>query len=211
MLPSRFLAAVAITGLVAGAVVSGRQAKSAPEKGKAAPEKAAAAKAGAAPAGPVVVFNFVRGLGSSKKIIGPVEIELYPADAPKAVEHIQELVKNKFYNGLRVHWATAALIQFGDPFSKDLTKKDMWGTGGSGKAIGVDEAKLAKHKFVRGVVGLAYRNGYDPKTADSQLFVIKGANAAADGKYSVVGHVVAGQDVIDKLEVADRIETATMK
>jgi len=204
MLPSRLIVGVAVLGLVAGTVVSGRQAKSAPAKGP-------APKAAAAPTGPVMAVNFVRGLGSSKKVVGTVEIEMYPAEAPKSVEHVLGLVKARFYNGLRVHWATGSLVQFGDPASKDLTKKDMWGTGGSGKPVGVAEANLAKHKFERGVVGLAYRQDYDPKTADSQIFIIKGANTAANGKYAVIGHVINGMDVVDKLEVTDRIESATTK
>jgi cyclophilin family peptidyl-prolyl cis-trans isomerase len=204
MLPSRLIVGVAMIGLVAGTVVSGRQTKSAPAKG-------AAPKAAAEPTGPVIVFNFVRGLGATKKVLGTVEIEMYTAEAPKSVEHVLGLVKSHFYNGLRVHWATGSLIQFGDPASKDLTKKDMWGTGGSGKPVGVAEASMAKHKFERGVVGLAYRQDYDPKTADSQVFVIKGANTAANGKYAVIGHVITGMDVVDKLEVADRIETASAK
>jgi cyclophilin family peptidyl-prolyl cis-trans isomerase len=193
---------------VAGTVVSG-QTKSAPPKP--APGKASAAKAAAAPAGPVLVFNFVRGIGANKKVLGTVEIETYPGDAPKSVEHIVNLTKARFYNGLRVHWATGSLIQFGDPASKDLTKKDIWGTGGSGKMVGVAEASLAKHKFERGIVGLAYRTDYDPKTADSQMFIIKGSNTAANGKYAVIGHVTAGMDVVDKLEVTDRIETSSVK
>jgi cyclophilin family peptidyl-prolyl cis-trans isomerase len=208
MVPSRLVIGVAVVCLVAGSVVAGQQ-KSAPAKP--APAKAPAAKAAAEPAGPVLVFNFVRGIGSNKKVIGTVEIETYPSEAPKSVEHVVGLVKARFYNGLRVHWATPSLTQFGDPSSKDLTKKDVWGTGGSGKPVGVAEAKLAKHKFERGIVGLAYRTDYDPKTADSQVFIIKGANTAANGKYAVIGHVSAGMDVVDKLEVADRIETATVK
>src|SRR6478752_5781525 len=99
MLPSRLVIGVAIVGLVAGTIVSG-QTKSAPAKpasGK------ASAKEAAAPAGPVLVFNFVRGIGSSKKVVGTVELETFPAEAPKSVAHIVDLVKNKFYNGLRVH------------------------------------------------------------------------------------------------------------
>jgi len=207
MLPSRFVLGVAIVGLVCGTVASGQQAKPAPAKP--APAKSAPAAKGAAPTGPVIVVNFARGIGSGKQMLGAVEIELFPAEAPKSVEHIIKLVQNKFYNGIRVHWSTPALIQFGDPASRDLTKKDMWGTGGSGTPVGVAEADLAKHKLERGIVGLAYRQNYDPKTADSQLFVIKGAIM---GKYAVVGHVLGdGLKVVDKLEVADRIDSATMK
>jgi cyclophilin family peptidyl-prolyl cis-trans isomerase len=205
----RFIVGVAAVSLIAGAAVLAQGKKNAPVKKNSEP------KAAAAPAGPVLVFNFVRGLGSSKQVLGPVEIETFPAEAPKSVAHVADLVKSHFYNGIRVHFVspTGALIQFGDPTSKDMTKKDQWGTGGSDKPVGVAEASMAKHKFERGIVGLAYRNGYDPKTADSQLVVIKGSNSAMNGKYAVIGKVLDDKSlkVVDKLEVGDRIESSSVK
>ena len=106
----------------------------------------------------MLVFEFAK---------GNVEIELSPSEAPKSVEHVLDLVRGNFYRGQRIWWSTPALIQFGDPLTKDMTKSDMWGTGGSGRPVGEDETKMAKHKFVRGVVGLGYRQDFSPKTADS--------------------------------------------
>jgi cyclophilin family peptidyl-prolyl cis-trans isomerase len=207
MLQPRFIIGLALAGLIAGAAVSAQQkapAKTAPAKG--------ASAAPAAPAGPVIALTFVRGLGASKQALGTVEIETFPAEAPKSVDHIIDLVKTHFYNGLRVHWSTAALMQFGDPLSKDVSKKDQWGTGSAGKPVGVNEAAMGKHKFDRGIVGLAYRGGYDPKSAEGQLVVIKGSNAAMNGKYAVIGKVdEKGMKVVDKLEVGDRIESATVR
>ena len=60
---------------------------------------------GAASALPVVVFE------TSK---GNFEMELYPAEAPKSVEHILTLVRRNFYNGLRVHrFVEGFVVQFG--------------------------------------------------------------------------------------------------
>ena len=94
------------------------------------------------------------------------------------------------------------VAQAGDPLSRDLTKRQEWGTGGSGprnanKPIGV--AEPAKKKFERGSVGLAYRTGYKPETADSQFFILQGPNPALDGKYAMLGKVVKGMDVVDKI------------
>ena len=98
--------------------------------------------------------------------------------------------------------------------SRDLTKRQEWGTGGSGprnanKPIGV--AEPAKKKFERGSVGLAYRTGYKPETADSQFFILQGPNPALDGKYAMLGKVVKGMDVVDKLEMGDSIKNVTIK
>lgn len=209
MFQPRIIVGLGLAGLIAaGSVASAQQAKQAPAK---TPAKTAAPAAAPAPAGKVIAFTFVRGIGSSKQNLGVIEIETYPGDAPKSVEHILELVTRKFYNGLRIHWSTPSLVQFGDPASKDMTKKDMWGTGGSGKPVGVAEGPMAKHKFDRGIVGLAYRQTYDAKTADSQLFIIKGSNSEANGKYAVIGKVTTGLAIVDKLEVGDRIENAVIK
>ena len=76
-------------------------------------------------AGPVIVFETVK---------GTFEVETYPNEAPKTVAHILALVKRNFYNGLRVHrFVPGFVVQFGDPQTRDMTKKADWGTQGSGK------------------------------------------------------------------------------
>jgi cyclophilin family peptidyl-prolyl cis-trans isomerase len=197
MIQPRFAVSLLLAGVIAGSAASGQQAKPAPAK---APAKAAGKIA--EPAGPVLVFEFAK---------GNIEIELSPSEAPKSIEHVLGLVRGNFYRGQRIWWSTPALIQFGDPLTKDMTKKDMWGTGGSGKPVGEDETKMAKHKFVRGTVGLGYRQDFSPKTADSYIIIIKGANPNMDGKYTVIGKVSDGQAVVDKLEVPDVIKNAYVK
>lgn len=199
MLRPRFVVSLALAGLIAGGVLYARQSKSAPAK---APAKAAAAKAAAEPAGPVIVIETAK---------GNIEIETSPAEGPKSVAHILSLVRQNFYRGQRIWWSTPALVQFGDPLTRDMTKKDMWGTGGSGKIVDVDESGLAKHKFVRGTVGLGYRQGYNAKTADSYLIIIKGSNSAMDSKYAVIGRVTDGLAAVDKLAVDDRIVNMYVK
>jgi cyclophilin family peptidyl-prolyl cis-trans isomerase len=199
MLLPRFAMSLAIAGLLVGTAAARQQTK-APAQPKAAAPKAAAKSA--EPAGPVIVFETQK---------GTIEIEMFPPEAPKSVEHVLDLVRNGFYRGQRIWWTTPALVQFGDPNTKDMTKRDSWGTGGSGKPVGVDETKMGKHKFVRGIVGLGYRQEYNPRTADSFIFIIKGANTAADGKYAVIGKVTTGMEFVDKLEVPDRIMNAYVK
>jgi cyclophilin family peptidyl-prolyl cis-trans isomerase len=159
--------------------------------------KPAAAKPAAA-ALPIVVLDTVK---------GTVEIELWPAEAPKSVAQVLALAQKNFYRGLRFHWVNSAVAQVGDPASRDVTKKESWGFGGSGNKIGVEE--FSKKKFVRGSVGMAHREG--AKTSDSQIFICKGANPNLDGKYNMIGRVTRGMDVVDKLEVLDILKNATVK
>jgi cyclophilin family peptidyl-prolyl cis-trans isomerase len=139
---------------------------------------------------------------------GTIEIRLFPTDAPKSVDHILGLVKRGFYRGLRIHRVTSALAQFGDPLTRDMSRKGYWGSGGSGNPIGVAElSKRLTHR--RGTVALAH--GGAPTIADSQLYIMKTASPSLDGKHAIIGQVTSGMDVVDRLAVADLIKQISVK
>ena len=164
-----------------------------------------AARGGANPALPVVVFETAK---------GSFEVELYPIEAPKSVEHILTLVRRNFYNGLRVHrFVEGFVVQFGDPQSRDMTKKASWGSGGSGRAIGVAEISPKRtHKL--GAVALAYASRSGPTSADSQIYICLNGPArygAIEGDYAVIGQVVSGMAVVQQLRELDVIKRASVK
>jgi len=160
----------------------------------------AQAPAPAAPAGPVVVVETSRGV---------FEFETFPAEAPKTVARILELVKTRFYNGMRIHRVVPGfVIQMGDPQTRDMTKKASWGTGGSGKPVGV--AEISKTRLhVRGAVAMAHAG--DPAKADSQFYVTLAATPRLNGQYTVFGRVISGMDVVEKTVAEDRIVRMTVK
>jgi peptidyl-prolyl cis-trans isomerase B (cyclophilin B) len=146
-------------------------------------------------AGPVLVVETMK---------GTFELETYPNEAPKTVEHILALVKRSFYNGQRIHRAEPGfVVQFGDPQSRDMTKRDDWGTRDSGNPIGALEVSK-KRTHVAGAVALAHRDG-DPKGGDSQIYITLSQRPELDSKYTVFGEVISGMDVVQKLRVPDRI------
>ena len=147
---------------------------------------------------PIMVIDTVK---------GPIEIELFQPEAPKSVDHIIALVNKSFYRSQRFHRVEASLVQFGDPQSRDMTKQGSWGTGSSFNPIGV--AELSKRKNIRGMVGLAHSG--DAKLADSQLYILKRANPLLDGKHVIVGQVVNGMAIVDKLERTDILKMVTIK
>ena len=151
-------------------------------------------------AGPVVIVETEK---------GTFEFETYPNEAPKTVARILELVRKRFYNGHRVHRVVKDfVIQMGDPASRDMTKKDAWGRGGSGTPIGAAEfSKLRTH--VRGAVAMAHSG--DASKADSQFYVTLAPQPRLDGSYTVFGKVVSGMDAVSKIGVGDRIIRATVK
>lgn len=143
---------------------------------------------------------------------GAIEFELYPEDAPRSVEHILALVKRGFYDGMRVHRVEPAfVVQFGDPYSRDLERKSQWGRGGSGRVIGAAEISPKRTHQV-GAVGLAYAN--HPSMADSQLYIILADTERSrklDGEYAVIGQVTSGMDVVQEIELLDTIEKVTLR
>ena len=142
---------------------------------------------------------------------GTFEIQTFAADAPKSVDHIVKLVKQNFYRGLRFHRVEAGLVQIGDPQSRNVNLKNIWGTASSGTPIGVAELSK-KHSHVRGAVGLAHPDPGSAQFADSQFYIMKVANPPLDARFVVIGQVsAAGMAVVDKIEVADVLRNATIK
>jgi peptidyl-prolyl cis-trans isomerase B (cyclophilin B) len=140
---------------------------------------------------------------------GTFEIKTYPVEAPKTVAHIIALTKRGFYNGLRFHRVVPGfVIQVGDPQSRDMTKRSLWGTGGSGQPIGVAEIS-PKLTHIKGAVAMAHAG--DPAKADSQFYVTLAPTHALDGKYAVWGQVISGEDVPEKIRVGDLIKKMYVK
>ena len=151
----------------------------------------------AQPLGPVIVVE------TSK---GSFEFETYPSEAPKTVAHVVDLVTRGFYDGQRVHRALPGfLVQWGDPRSRDLARESEWGRGAeasSGTPVGVPEISR-KRLNTRGAVALAHPG--NPARADSQIYVTLADRPDLNGRYTVFGHLLAGDDVLPRLERGDAV------
>jgi cyclophilin family peptidyl-prolyl cis-trans isomerase len=149
---------------------------------------------------PVVVVETVR---------GTFRFVTFPNEAPVTVAHILALVNRHFYDGQRVHRAQAGfVVQFGDPQSRDLGKRDLWGRGdaaGSGTPIGVAEIS-DRRLHLAGAVGIAHAG--DPARGDSQIYITLSRRPDLDGHYAVFAQLVDGDDVIARLAVGDEITRA---
>jgi cyclophilin family peptidyl-prolyl cis-trans isomerase len=159
--------------------------------------------ASAQPSGPVIVVETAK---------GTFEFETYPADAPKTVAHIVDLVKRGFYDGQRIHRALQGfLVQWGDPRSRELAREADWGRGpdaSSGHPVGASELRR-KRLHTRGAVALAHQG--NPALADSQIYVTLEARPDLDNRYTVFGHITAGDDVPARLERGDLIRKMYLK
>lgn len=119
---------------------------------------------------------------------GDITLELFDADAPKTVQNFKDLANKGFYDGLTFHRIIKDfMIQGGCPQGT--------GTGGPGYTF---EDEFNDHKVVRGALAMANAG---PNTNGSQFFIVTtGAAPWLDGKHTVFGEVVAGMDVVDRLE-----------
>ncbi|MBD3371996.1 MAG: hypothetical protein GF403_04685 [Candidatus Coatesbacteria bacterium] len=128
---------------------------------------------------------------------GEIALRLYPDRAPVTCENIMNLVKEGFYDGLTFHRVEGALIQGGDPNGD--------GTGGPGYTIPFEDSGV--NHYV-GAVGMARRT--HPDTAGSQFYICKVELPSLNRQYCVFGQVIAGQDVVDAIEIGDVIEKAAL-
>lgn len=123
---------------------------------------------------------------------GRIVVKLRNDLAPKHAERIKTLAREGYYNNVPFHRVMDGFMaQTGDGQRGD-------GTGGS-KYPNVP-AEFSQVPFTRGVVGMARAN--DPNSANSQFFIMLADGSFLNGKYTVVGNVVSGMDVVDKLKKA---------
>ena len=122
---------------------------------------------------------------------GPIDFELFDAEAPKTVANFRKLASDGFYDGLAFHRVIKDfMIQGGCPLGT--------GTGGPGYTF---EDEINPHKIVRGALAMANAG---PDTNGSQFFIVT-ADACPwlDGKHTVFGEVTDGMDVVDRLEAIE--------
>ena len=126
---------------------------------------------------------------------GRIVIKLRTDLAPKHAERLKTLAREKYYDNVPFHRVIAGFMaQTGDGQNKN-------GTGGS-KYPNL-AAEFSNVPFKRGVVGMARTQ--DPNSANSQFFIMYADGAFLNGKYTVVGEVVSGMDVADKIKKGEPV------
>ena len=124
---------------------------------------------------------------------GRIVIKLRTDLAPQHAERLKQLAREGFYNNVPFHRVMDGFMaQTGDG-------QNFNGTGGS-KYPNLKQ-EFSKVHFARGIVGMA-RRGDSVDTANSQFFIMFADGGSLDNQYTVVGEVVQGMDVVDKLKKA---------
>jgi peptidylprolyl isomerase len=127
-------------------------------------------------------------------------MELYPKEAPWAVNSFVFLAQQGWFDGVTFHRVIQDFVaQSGDPSGT--------GYGGPGYTFGTEISSNLNFDQ-EGMVGMA--RGTDPSTNGSQFFITLGAVSQLDGKYTVFGKVTSGMDVVKQITLRNQDASSTL-
>ena len=130
---------------------------------------------------------------------GAIRIKLFDAETPKTCANFEQLVAKGFYNGLKFHRVIADfMIQGGCPQGD--------GRSGPGYTFEDEFSPKLKHSGP-GMLSMANAG---PNTNGSQFFITHVACPWLDGKHTVFGQVIEGQDVVNAVRQGDVMTTVTV-
>jgi peptidyl-prolyl cis-trans isomerase B (cyclophilin B) len=131
---------------------------------------------------------------------GDIELEFYPQHAPKTVNNFVFLAREGYYDGVSFHRVISDfMIQGGDPTGT--------GRGGPGYRF-EDELQGNPLKHETGVISMANAG---PNTNGSQFFITHSPQPHLDGRHTVFGKVIAGQDVVNAIRQGDVMNKVTIR
>jgi peptidyl-prolyl cis-trans isomerase B (cyclophilin B) len=130
---------------------------------------------------------------------GKIKLQLHDDKTPKTVANFEKLATDGFYDGLKFHRVLQDfMIQTGCPLGT--------GTGDAGYKFDDEFHADLKHDGP-GVLSMANAG---PGTNGSQFFITHVDTPHLNGKHSVFGRVLEGQDVVDAIEQGDVMEKVTI-
>ena len=125
---------------------------------------------------------------------GTIKLELYADKTPITVKNFEDLATSGFYDGLTFHRVIPDfMIQGGCPKGT--------GSGGPGYEF-EDEFHPDLRHDGPGVLSMANAG---PNTNGSQFFITHVETSWLDGKHTVFGRVIEGQDVVDAVKQGDKM------
>src|SRR5687767_1921021 len=130
--------------------------------------------------------------------LGNITVELFPDRAPNHVRQFLRLAASGVYEGTTFHRVVPGFVIQGGYLA---TRKEPLDERQQGYVRTLEpEFNATKHD--RGVLSMA--RGAELVSATSSFFIVLAPAESLDGKYTAFGRVVAGMDVIEKIEVAPR-------
>jgi len=126
-------------------------------------------------------------IATIKTNFGDIEVQLFPQDAPLAVNNFVFLAREGFYNGVKFHRVVKGfVIQSGDPT----------GTGAGGPGYTFTDEKVTRD-YIAGVLAMANAG---PNTNGSQFFItLADLSGRLPKNYTIFGQVTSGFNVVQKI------------
>lgn len=125
---------------------------------------------------------------------GTIQIELAVNEAPLTCAHFMRFARSGFYDGVPVDAvAPGRTVHAGDPRARP-----------EGPPVDRIRAEPGPLPFLRGTVGMALDG---PDTGAGRFFITTSPQPSLDGRRPVFGAVVAGMDVVDRLQRGDVIHS----
>lgn len=131
---------------------------------------------------------------------GEIVCSLFAKEVPNTVNNFVFLARDKFYDGTLFHRVIADfMVQGGDPTGT--------GRGGPGYKF-ADEFGASKPRHKVGSLSMANAG---PNTNGSQFFITHIATDWLDGKHTVFGQVLKGQNVVNAIQQGDTLTSVTIE
>jgi peptidyl-prolyl cis-trans isomerase B (cyclophilin B) len=121
---------------------------------------------------------------------GAFKIALDTKTSPQTTSSFVYLADKGLYDDTTFHKIIPGfVIQGGDPL----------GTGQGGPGYTVDEPPPPRTRYTRGTVAMAKTSVEPPGRSGSQFFVVLAADADLPPDFALLGHVRAGEDVVNRI------------
>lgn len=132
---------------------------------------------------------------------GKIVIDLMPDIAPKNVAQVVQIARSGAYNGVVFHRVLDGFMAQTGDVKYGIASGDISQAGTGGSDLPDVPAEFSNVSFDRGVVGMARSSSVD--SANSQFFIMFAPAPHLNGQYTVIGHVIEGMDVVDKIKKGD--------
>ena len=130
---------------------------------------------------------------------GQIEIDLFEDIAPLHVAQISKLAEQGQYDNVIFHRVIEGFMAQTGDVEYGKAGGDIAFAGRGGSTLTDLPAEFSDINFDRGIVGMA--RAQDPNSANSQFFIMFEPGYFLNGKYTVVGKVISGMEVVDQIKI----------
>ncbi len=136
---------------------------------------------------------------------GTIVIRMFRGFAPKTVQAFSQMAGEGFYNGLNFHRVEPGFVVQGGCPKGNGTGLYLDRNSGKPRMLPLEVSPNLRHN-APGVVAMARSPG-DLNSASCQFYITLGPKSQLDQQYTIFGGVVRGMDVVNNIQIGDKIIT----